>query len=156
MVLRKHQWLIFSFLLAIVTLVTIGTFREQPIYDATTRIEIDRECNSILPFNGPDSAYGVDRDRLENYIETQSKILISQTLALETIKSLDLDFNPRFGGHPQDPGTIETSPAKGFAQPPPAALKPFLDGLSVMRVPNSRLLDVTFSATDPQSGCQES
>src|SRR5580698_1029579 len=62
MVLRKHQWLIGSFLLAVVTLVTISTFREQPVYDATTRIEIDRENNSILPFNGPEGSFSVDED----------------------------------------------------------------------------------------------
>ena len=43
MILRKHQWLIVSFLLAVVTIVTIATYRMQPIYEATTRIEIDRE-----------------------------------------------------------------------------------------------------------------
>ena len=52
MILRKHQWLIVSFLLAVVTIVTIATFRMQPVYEATTRIEIDRENTSILPFTG--------------------------------------------------------------------------------------------------------
>jgi len=70
MILRKHQWLIASFLLAIVTIVTIATVRMQPIYEATTRIEIDRENTSILPFNGPDGYDAAEMD-LENYIETQ-------------------------------------------------------------------------------------
>jgi len=148
MILRKHQWLIISFLLALVTLVAIGTFRMQPIYDATTRIEIDRENTNFLPFagNGP---YDVYQD-LEDYIETQSKILVSETLALQTVKSLNLDEDPRFGGHPKDPGTLGVVPPKDGVQSRPPALGAFLGGLAVKRVPNSRLLDVTFSTTDPK------
>jgi len=148
MILRKHQWLIVSFLLALVTVVTIATFRMQPIYEATTRIEIDRENTNFLPF-AASAPYDVYQD-LEDYIETQSKILVSETLAMQTIKSLNLDQDPRFGGHPQNPGTLEVTAAKGGIQPPPPALGAFVGGLSVKRVPNSRLLDVTFAATDPK------
>src|SRR6201988_4105622 len=85
LILRKHQWLIVSFMLAVVTIVSIATFRMQPVYVATTRIELGRENANILPFQGTDSYdYMLD---LENYIETQSKILTSETLALQTIRS---------------------------------------------------------------------
>ena len=148
MILRKHQWLIVSFLLALVTVVTIATFRMQPVYEATTRIEIDRENTNFLPFAGNDP-YDLYQD-LEDYIETQSKILASETLAMQTIKSLSLDQDSRFGGHPQNPGALEVTAAKGGVQSPPPALGAFLGGLSVKRVPNSRLLDVTFATRDPQ------
>src|SRR5271155_1708185 len=89
MILRKHQWLIVSFLLAVVTIVAIGTYRQQPIYEATTRIEIDKENTSVLPFQGQGiSGQGYDEEDLDNYIETQSKILTSATLAMQTVKSL--------------------------------------------------------------------
>jgi len=52
LILRKHQWLILSFLLAVLTIVSIATFRMKPVYVATTRIEIDRENSNILPFQG--------------------------------------------------------------------------------------------------------
>src|SRR6202142_4791847 len=55
LVLRKHQWLILSFMLAVVTIVSIATFRMQPVYVATARIEIDRDSSNILPFQGNDS-----------------------------------------------------------------------------------------------------
>src|ERR1700744_3106123 len=85
LILRKHQWLILSFMLAVVTIVSIATFRMQPVYVATTRIELGRETANVLPFQGTDSYdYMLD---LENYIETQSKILTSETLALQTIRS---------------------------------------------------------------------
>ena len=147
-ILRKHFWLIISFLLALTTVVAISTFRMQPVYEATTRIEIDRESTNFLPFagNDPDGLY----QDLEDYIETQSKILVSETLATQTIKSLNLDHDPRFGGAPQNSGPLEvTAPKDGVLSPPPA-LGAFLGGLSVKRVPNSRLLDVTFATTDPK------
>jgi succinoglycan biosynthesis transport protein ExoP len=147
MILRKHQWLIASFLLAIVTIVTIATFRMQPVYEATTRIEIDRENTSILPFNGTDG-YDAEMD-LENYIETQSKILTSETLGMQTIKFLHLDQDAAFGGSPTSPSTLAVSPAVDGPLTRPPALGAFLGGLTVKRVPNSRLLDVTFATTDP-------
>src|SRR5437588_11069562 len=69
LILRKHQWLILSFMLAVVSIVSIATFRMQPVFTATARIEIDRENSNILPFQGTDS-YDYMSD-LENYIETQ-------------------------------------------------------------------------------------
>src|ERR1700687_5199521 len=96
LILRKHQWLILSFMLAVVTITAIGTFRMQPVYVATSRIEIDRENSNILPFQSPDD-YASD---LENYIETQSKILTSETMALETIRSGVLSGQADFAGDP--------------------------------------------------------
>jgi succinoglycan biosynthesis transport protein ExoP len=147
LILRKHQWLILSFTLAVVTIVSIATFRMQPVYIATTRIEIDRENANILPFQGTDS-YDYMMD-LENYIETQSKILTSETLALQTI---------RLAGSAGSPGTSDPSQAVLTGslanQQRPPELGGFLGSLSVKRVPNSRLLDVSFEATNPLLAAQ--
>src|ERR1700693_3364198 len=94
LILRKHQWLILSFMLAVVTMVAIATFRMQPVYVATARIEMDRENGNILPFQGADS-YDFMMD-LDNYIETQSKILTSETLALQTIRNGGVAHPPDF------------------------------------------------------------
>jgi polysaccharide biosynthesis transport protein len=145
LILRKHQWLILSFLVAVVTIVSIATFRMQSVYVATTRIEIDRENGGILPFQGVDT-YDFMMD--DNYIETQSKILTSETLALQTIRSSGLGARPEFSS-PNGPseavaiGSLEN-------QRRPAELGSFLGSLSVRRVPNSRLLDISFESTDPQ------
>src|SRR5271155_4074863 len=95
LILRKHQWLILSFLLAVVTIVSVATFRMKPVYSASAKIEIDREDTSILPFQGADS-YDFMMD-LDNYIETQSRILTSETLAfqtIQTIRNMSLSANP--------------------------------------------------------------
>lgn len=146
LVLRKHQWLITFFLLAVVSIVTIATFRTQPIYEATARVEIDRDTPAPFRFNEADQ--GGDYGDLEDYIVTQSKILQSETLAMQTVRSMGLDHLPQFGGRPgkADKPAPEGSDASLRR---PAALGAFLGGLTIKRVPNSRLLDVTFETTDP-------
>src|SRR5712671_7384058 len=142
--LRKHQWLILSFMLAVVTITSIGTFRMQPVYVATSRIEIDRENSNILPFQNTDD-YVVD---LENYIETQSKILTSETLALQTIRNGGLTARPEFSSPGGPSEAIASGSLKNQKRPP--ELAGFLGSLSVRRVPNTRLMDVSFESTDPQ------
>jgi capsular exopolysaccharide synthesis family protein len=146
LILRKHQWLILSFMLAVVTIVAIATFRMQPVYVATARVEIDRENANILPFQGTDS-YDFMMD-LENYIETQSKILTSETLALQTIRNNNLSARPEFSS-PNGPSEAIASGSLANQKRPPE-LAEFLNSLSVKRVPNSRLMDVSFESTDPQ------
>ena len=146
LILRKHQWLILSFMLAVVTIVSIATFRMRPVYVATARIEIDRENANILPFQGADSYdYMVDTD---NYIETQSKILTSETLALQTIRNGGLTARPEFSS-PNGPSEAVAIGSLANQKRPPE-LAEFLGSLGVRRVPNSRLMDVSFESTDPE------
>jgi polysaccharide biosynthesis transport protein len=144
-VLRKHQWLILFFLLTTVSIVTIATFRMQPVYEATAKVMVDRESTNAMHFADSDS-YD-DYADLEDYIATQSKILTSETLAMKTVKSMGLDTMPQFGGN----GQPVKSPAPGSdaSLERPAALGGFLSRLSVKREPNSRVLDVTFESSDP-------
>jgi succinoglycan biosynthesis transport protein ExoP len=147
LILRKHQWLIVSFLLAVVTIVTIATFRMQAVYVATARIEIDPPNASILPFQGGMDPYGYEMD-LENYIETQSKILTSETLALQTIRSSGLGARPDFASPNGPSEALATGSLENQKRPP--ELGAFLGSLGVKRVPSSRLMDVSFESTDPQ------
>jgi polysaccharide biosynthesis transport protein len=150
LILRKHQWLILSFMLAVVSITAIATFREQAVYVATSRIEIDRENSNILPFQGTDSyEYMVD---LENYIETQSKILTSETLALQTIRSGILSGQTDFATDPSASDALATGSLANLKPPP--ELGAFLASLSVKRVPNSRLMDISFESTSPLQAAQ--
>src|ERR1017187_3687036 len=95
-ILRKHQWLILTFLLTVVTVVTISSFKMKPVYQATARVEVDKEAQNATPF--PDANSYDEFMDMDNYLETQTKILQSETLAFQTIKSLDLARYPEFGG----------------------------------------------------------
>src|ERR1700723_789666 len=147
LILRKHQWLILSFMLAVTTIVSIATFRMRPVYVASTRIELGRETANALPFQGTDSYdYMLD---LENYIETQSKILTSETLALQTIRTGVLTG---VGGAYSPSEAIATGNLANQKRPP--ELGAFLGALSVKRVPNSRLMDITYEANSPELAAQ--
>jgi len=147
-ILRKHQWMILTFFLTVVTIVTIASFKMKPVYVASARVEVDKESQNMMPF--PDSnSYDAFVD-LENYLETQSKILQSETLALQTIKTLSLERYPEFGGNPNAVAFAHS----GSVAKRPAILGAFLGRLSVKRVPNSRLIEVTFEAEDPQLAAQ--
>ena len=145
-ILRKHQWMILTFLLTVVTIVTIASFKMKPVYLASARVEVDRESYNTLPFQDNNS-FDMSVD-LDNYIETQIKILESETLAMKTIRSMDLPRYPEFGGNPGELVTL------GPNQKEPPILGAFLGALSVVRVPDSRLIEVQFAAQDPQLAAQ--
>src|ERR1700735_2861076 len=147
-ILRKHQWLILTFLLTVVTVVTIASFKMKPVYLAAARVEVDKESQNMMPF--PDSNSYDEFMDMENYLETQTKILQSETLALQTIKPLDLTRYPEFGGGPSATAWSHSGPAPQR----PAILGAFLGRLTVKRVPNSRLIEVTFEAQNPQLAAQ--
>ena len=146
-VLRKHQWLVLTFLQTVVTVVTIATFKMKPVYRASASVEVDKEPQNLLPFQG-DNSYGEYVD-MDDYLQTQITILQSETLALETIKSLDLGRYPEFGGTPGASAFTQGSSSKR-----PAILGDFLGRLTVTRVPNSQLIEVTFESEDPQLAAQ--
>src|SRR5487761_370539 len=79
-ILRKHQWLILTFLLTVVTAVTIASFKMKPVYEAAARVEVERESPNVLPFQ-VENIYEAYVDS-ENYVVSQTKILESETLAL--------------------------------------------------------------------------
>jgi len=152
MILRKHQWLVLFFLLAVVTVVTIASFRMPPVYEAAARLEIDRETPNILPFQEA-GAYDLYLD-MENYIETQAKILQSETLAMQTIRSLGLAQHPSFGGGAYAADVEEGAARNGIPAKQSPLLGALLGNLVVRRIPNSRLLEVKYSANDPRLAAQ--
>jgi polysaccharide biosynthesis transport protein len=149
LILRKHQWLILSFLLAVVTIVTIATFRMKPVYIASAKIEIERENTNILPFQGADYDYMMMD--LDNYIETQSRVLTSETLALQTIRNAGLNADPEFANAAESEA-VASGTLKNQRLPP--EIGAFLGGLTVRRIPNTRLLEVSFESTDPQAAAR--
>jgi capsular exopolysaccharide synthesis family protein len=149
LILRKHRWLILSFLLVVVTIVSIATFRMKPVYVASATLEIDRENTNILPFQGTDPyEYQVD---LDIYIDTQSRILTSETLALQTIRILGLTGDSEFAGASESEAIVSGS-LKNQKLPP--EIGAFLGSLAVRHIPNSRVLTVSFESTDPYAAAR--
>jgi len=143
-ILRKHQWLILTFLLTVVTVVTIASFKMKPVYEAAARVEVDREGQMNMQL-GDQNSYDEYID-MDTYLETQTKILESETLAMQTIRSMDLGKYPEFGGS----SATTAFGQGGAARRRPAILGEFLADLTVRRVPDSRLIEVRFAGENPQ------
>jgi len=148
-VVRKHIVLALTFLLTLVSVVAVATFKMKPVYVASAQIEIDRNSPNILPFQeeqGGSSWYDQ-----QDYIQTQARVLESDSLALDTIKSLKLWNYPEFRSSPQEIAALDNL-SDPNQQPVrrPAILSEFLGSLDIKPVPNSNLLQVSFSSQDPR------
>jgi polysaccharide biosynthesis transport protein len=155
-VIQKRLWTILSILLVTFTIVSIATWREKPVYRASTLLEIEKENPNIPTVQ---ELFQLE-DVSDNYLETQYKVLQSETLARRVIDQLHLsqvkEFNPPKGGwfqlnahaaaptsdSPVDPDTEQTM------------LRAFEDRLTVDPVRRSRLVEVSFESQDPNVAAQ--
>jgi polysaccharide biosynthesis transport protein len=155
-VLRKRHWTVLAVLMVVSLTVLVATLKETPLYQAKALIEIEKENPNIVTAN---DLFEIDNVN-STFLETQYKVLQSESLARRVIRDLDLDklkeFNPpkhwwsRLGSHP--PIQLQ-SWAHGSTLAPDSdgvysALKTFEDRLDVEPVKQSRLVEVTFESKD--------
>src|ERR1041385_1625641 len=134
-ILKKHRAVIISSVLIVLTLVTIATFRMTPLYEASARIAISKEdsADSLrLNQNANDVDYSYDYN-VE--LDTQAKILQSDTLALKVIEDLQLEKNKAFGGAPAPEKTVKTISAD--TRRDSEALDKWHGGLAVSKIPRT-------------------
>lgn len=152
-VILRRKWVVITFLIAIVTTVTIGTFLKKPLYKSTITVKIDKENPNILAFK---DVVGLERAE-EDYYQTQYKVLKSRNLAKRVIRTLNLNTHPEF---------VNPSRSKEGESDSPALLKQeslleddvissqlidsFLDRIDVIPLQKSRLVNVSFASYDPQ------
>ena len=105
-ILKKRMWVVISTWLIIATLATVYTLHMTPVYDATGRIEVNRENSMDLGFKDSDQGtIGADYEDFNVALETQVRILQSDAIAFQVIKNLKLDNNPAFAGAGAKPRT---------------------------------------------------
>jgi capsular exopolysaccharide synthesis family protein len=138
--LVKGLWQILTVALVMTTLVAIFTFKQQPVYRAAGRVEIEAETPQIRSLT---DLYGsIPSD--DSFLETQVNVLQSENLAWQTIQGLRLGGSGGSAGGPAAAGGADST---GAAQNKLVA--GFLDSLKVERVKGSRILQVNFEDTDP-------
>ena len=150
-IIQKRRWTILSILLITFASVLIVTIKEKPVYRATTLLEIEKENPNIPTVQ---ELFQLE-DVSDNYLETQYKVLQSDTLARRVIEELQLaqvkEFNPPKGGWFWD-NTHAAARGEGLVVDPEteqAILLRFNDRLSVEPVRRSRLVQVSFESQDP-------
>ena len=149
--LKKRRWTIAATLAIIFTLTVIFTLKTIPLYQATSKVAIFPETPNVLGFKDAGSS-SPDFD-YESTLETQAAILRSDALAMKVIEAMRLDQNPNF----TQSTTLQrtgNSVQLSSMQPDPAVtaglLGRFRGGLSVQLVPNSRLVQISFTHSDPR------
>lgn len=137
-VLVKRRWVVWTSLLVIVSVVTIGSLLQRKLYRATVRLQIERSAPNVLPFQ---QISGIP-DEFNDFYQTQYGLIQSRRVAREVISSLHLDQHADFASGPA-PSAGEDAGAMS------KRLDRFLALLKVAPVPNSRLVDVSFTSGDP-------
>ncbi len=91
-VVLERRWLVITAFFTIVILTAIYLFRAVPIYQASVRIQIDRENNN--PMNLRDQLSLETRE--QDYLQTQYKNLMSRSLLQAVLLKEKLDQDPRY------------------------------------------------------------
>ena len=170
-VILKRRWSIITVFAIIVVSVTIHTYAATPIYQATTRLIIDKENPNVMSIQ---EVMAVDASGTD-YYQTQYKIIESRNVARAVIKRLNLDKNEEFVPKPRDNflanlkrsvqktaaafkkavvallRTREVSSSQSLKEHDPDynLVSGFISRIEVKPIRNSRLVDVSFEAKDP-------
>ncbi len=142
-VLKRRWKLAMGFAITTFLAVAVVTFMMKPIYEPSTRIEIDPPGAEIFSLQGTGNVSGDSE-----YLQTQAQKMQSDELALEVIRALGLDHNPDLV--PEGPTNV-ASPANESGQltvPENLALRIFRQRVKVTRDSGSRLISASFGSHD--------
>jgi polysaccharide biosynthesis transport protein len=149
-ILRKRKWAVLAAFGIVFALSVIATLNATRLYQATSKVAIFPENPNVLGFK--DAENGSPDYEYEATMETQAAILRSDALAMKVIEAMHLDQDPAFTGatRPQAEDAIRVS----NMQPDPAKaaglLGAFRGGLSVQIIPNSRLVQISYTHPNPR------
>src|SRR5450759_3172811 len=147
-VLIKRKWMVIAVVAGIFIAVALASLRQTPVYEAVGQIVVNKADSNIITFkdSGPVMDYYDPSD-----LDTEVLILQSDLLALQVIRQLNLDKRPEFGGHsdPAQPNLV-ADPLQADSSHISALLGSFRGNLHVALVPNTRIINIHYSSTDPQ------
>src|SRR5271165_1143856 len=150
--IQKRRWTVLSILLVTLTIVAIVTFKEKAIYRADALLEIQKENANIPTVQELFQLENVS----DNYLETQYKVLQSETLARRVIDELhlerDSEFNPPKNSWLQAKANAAALGGESRIDPDveQTVLREFKDRLSIDPVRRSRLVQISFESQDPE------
>jgi succinoglycan biosynthesis transport protein ExoP len=149
-ILRKRRWAVLATIAIVFALSVIATLKTTRLYQATSKVAIFPETPNVLGLKGvEDSSADYQYDVA---LETQAAILRSDVLALKVIEAVHLDQGMASTGASDAQG--EGSIRVASMQPDPAKvaslLGAFRGGLTVYIIPNSRLVQISYTHPDPR------
>jgi capsular exopolysaccharide synthesis family protein len=142
-VLLKRKWTVAAFALPLFAVVTIYSFVARPSYTASGTLLIEKEPN-ILTF---EEVFQIETF-MDDFFQTQFKLLQSRSLANNVIEKLKLDESEKFAGPMKVSGTEESGAHDARART--RLIEIFLGKLAIKPVPQTRLVEVHFTDGNPQ------
>lgn len=139
-ILAKRRWTVLTVAIVLITLVGIVSFKMQPIYEATARLEVEAETPEIQSLNDLYRITPTD----DAFLQTQVNVLQSDNLAWQTIQQTGLGEHPEFASA-VPPGAH--SDALNAARN--RLIRAFRKHLRVELMRNSRMIEITFESSDP-------
>src|ERR1700686_3171066 len=147
-VLIKRKWMVTAVVVGIFMAVAFASLRQTPIYEAASQIVINKADSNLITFK--DSVPVVDYYD-QSDLDTEVRILQSDLMALQVIRQLNLDKRPEFGGRPdQKQPNLVADPLQADSNRTSALLGSFRGNLHVSLIPNTRVMEIHYSSTDPQ------
>jgi succinoglycan biosynthesis transport protein ExoP len=157
-VLRKRRWTVLACFIFVFAMVALATLKATPLYQSKVTLEIEKENPNIVTAQDL-----FEVDKVSNaFLETQYKVLESESLSRRVIHDLQLDQLPEFNPPrpwwsielPHAPLAADVSQARpGIPEPDSDAvrnaLKRLKDRLDIEPVKQSRIVEVTFESVDP-------
>jgi polysaccharide biosynthesis transport protein len=129
--------------------VAVASLRQTPVYDALGRIAVNKADSNLISFK--DSTPDIDYVYEQSDLDTEVRILQSDLMALQVIRQLNLDRRPEFGGHSdQKQANLVADPLQTDSNRTSALLAIFHSKLHVTLIPNTRIMEIHFTSTDPQ------
>jgi exopolysaccharide transport family protein len=147
-VLIKRKFLVGSVIAGIFMLVAVASLRQTPVFEAVGQIVVNKADPNVISFKG--AAPVVDYYD-QSDLDTEVRILQSDLMALQVIRQLNLDKRPEFGGHSDQPqANLVADPLQSDSNRTSALLSSFRRNLKVTLIPNTRVIEIHYSSTDPQ------
>jgi polysaccharide biosynthesis transport protein len=147
-VLLRRRNLVVAVFTAIVAMAALRSFLTKPVYQATAQLLIEKQNPNVLNFQG------VTEERagsgIDDYYQTQYKLLQSRSLARRVVEQLDLLNDPEYGG-PRERERIEALLAQPTGQNKELedVVAAFVRRTSVQPIRNSRLVNVSVASYRP-------
>ena len=146
-ILIKRKWTVVTTLILMVVLVTIFSLRMTKLYRAAGRIALTNETAGV--FKDTPGSNGNDESEISS-IETQVKIIQSESLALQVAHKLQLERRPEFGGQKTDAG-MNVTDSRNLNTANESAYIGFLRGsLEVETIPNTKMIEIRYINPDPK------
>ncbi len=152
-VIVRRKWILITFFCVTVVTTTIYSFLKTPVYQSVCTLRIYKEPPKILGFDELVSTGGYLLDEL---IRSECDVLQSRSLALRTIKKLNLDLHPDFakeGGGVSLAGLFSrggTEAEQGSGSEYEPMIDLFLENLAVEPIRNTQVVKVRYDSPRPE------